>query len=141
MVHAEGGGFQAAAGDPLTQRTLPLFFDVLRMLLAGGVTVVAEASLQDQLWRHGLEPLTDTARLRIVQCHASPAVGRERRRSAIDAGGQAAHAKIIGDETEDWERAYASFDRLSISAPSIDVDTTDGLRPALEEIIEFVNRH
>jgi hypothetical protein len=104
------------------------------------VTVVAEAAFQDRLWRHGLEPHTEIARLRIVQCHANPAIGRERRRSALDAGPETAHAKIIGDEIEDWERAYASFDRLSIPAPSIDVDTTDGLLPDLEEIVEFVNR-
>lgn len=140
MVHGQGVRFQAAAGDPLTQRTLPLFFDLLRMLVEGGVTVVTEAAFQDHLWRHGLEPLTEIARLRIIQCNADPAVGRERRRAAHDAGGETAHAEIIGDAIEDWERAYASFDRLSIPAPSIDVDTTDGLVPDLQEIVEFVNR-
>ena len=140
MVHGQGAEFQATAGDPLTQRTLPLFFDVLRLLVEGGVTVVAEAAFQDQLWRHGLEPLTGLARLRIIQCHADPAVGRTRRRAAHDAGGETAHAKIIGDTIEDWERAYSSFDRLSIPAPSIDVDTTDGPVPDVEEIIAFVNR-
>src|SRR3954452_25248663 len=64
MVHAHGGAFEAARGDPLTQRTLPVFFDVLRVLLAGGVTVVAEAAFQDGVWRQGLEPLTRHARLR-----------------------------------------------------------------------------
>ena len=139
MVHAHGVGFEAAAGDPLTQRTFPLFFDVLRTLLAGGVTVVAEAAFQDPLWRRGLDPVTEIARLRIVQCHADPAVGRQRRRLA-DAGGESAHAKIIGDEVDDWERNYASFHRLSIEAPSIDVDTTDGLAPDLQAIVDFVVR-
>jgi predicted kinase len=140
MVHAQGADFQPGAGDPLTQRTLPLFFDVLRVLLAAGVTVVAEAAFQDRLWRPGLEPLSELAHLRIVQCHADPAVGRERRRAELDAGGRRAHAQIIGQEIEDWERAYASFDRVSIPAPSIDVDTTDGYAPGLAEIVEFVNR-
>ena len=54
MVHAHRGEFEAASGDPLTQRTFPLFFDVLRLLLEGGVTVVAEAAFQDRLWREGL---------------------------------------------------------------------------------------
>ena len=136
MVHAQGGDFEAAAGDSLTRRTLPLFFDVLRMLLAERVSVVAEAAFQDRLWRQGLEPLAQLARLRIVQCHTSPAVGRERRRRD-----ESAHARLLGDEIEYWERAYASFDRISMSAPSLDVDTTDGLVPDLEAIVEFVNRH
>ena len=79
------------------------------------------------------------ARLRIVQCHADPALGRERRRLAADGAGAAAHARIIGDEVEDWRQAYASFQRLSLAAPSIDVDTSVGLTPNLEEIVAFVN--
>lgn len=66
MVHAAGETFRAATGDPLTQRTLPVFFDVLGTLLAAGVTTVAEAAFQDPLWRHGLEPLLGHPRLRIV---------------------------------------------------------------------------
>jgi predicted kinase len=138
MVHAVGDEFRAAAGDALTQRTLPVFFDILGTLLTAGVTTVAEAAFQDRLWRHGLEPLLGHARLRIVQCHVDPALGRDRRRLAVDAG-QTAHATIIGDEVEDWRRAYAEFDRLSLAAPSLDVDTTHGYDPGIEAIIAFVN--
>lgn len=141
MVHALGGEFQAASGDPLTVRTLPLFFDVLRVLLTAEVTVVAEAAFQDQVWRPGLEPLAELAQLRIIQCNVDAAVARERRRSAGNAGGRRrAHAQIIREGIEDWERAFASFDRVSIPAPSIDVDTTDGYAPELAEIVDFVNR-
>jgi predicted kinase len=143
MVHAQGGEFQGAPGDPLTQRTLPLFFDVLRVLVTARVTVVAEAAFQDRLWRQGLEPLAELAQLRIVQCHVDAAVARERaaRRSATNEGRLTAH----GDSTlqkgiEDWKRAHASFDRISIPAPSIDVDTTDGYDPSLDEIVAFINR-
>lgn len=132
MVHAQGGEFEAAAGDPLTMRTLPLFFEVLRVLLEGGVTVVAEAAFQDQLWRPGLEPLTELAELRIVQCHVDAVLGHERasHRATANEGHRRAHgtsALEIG--REDWVRAAPSFNRVSLAAPSIDVDTTDGMRP------------
>jgi predicted kinase len=117
----------------LTERTLPLFFGALRLLLAGGVTVVAEAAFQDRVWRPGLEPLEELAELRIVQCHVDAVVAHGRRRSE-----PGAHARL-GDAVEDWEQAFASFDRLSVAAPSIDVDTTDGYRPGIDEIIDFVN--
>ena len=132
MVHAEDGDFQAAPGDPLTQRTLPLFFEVVRVMLAGGVTVVAEASFQHEVWKAWLEPLAELAQLRIVQCHVDAAVARERDRAA---GRRRAHVVV-----REWEEAFASFERVSIRAPSIDVDTTDGYAPGLVEIVEFVNR-
>jgi len=141
MVHAHAGEFQAAAGDPLTQRTLPVFFDVLRLLLSAGVTVVAEAAFQDHLWRQGLEPLADLARLRVVQCHTDAILALERhdRRAAVEPG-RRAHGDIIGKDLEDWKRAYALFDRVSIPAPSIDVETSHAYEPGLAEIVAFVNR-
>jgi len=141
MVHALGGGFEPAAGDPLTVRTLGVFFDVLHVLLEGGATVVAEAAFQDRLWRQGLDPLMELAELRVVQCHADPAVGRERRRLAHDAGPGKAHAQLIGEGVDEWQRAYESFERLSLDAPSIDVDTTDGYSPSLVEIVGFLERN
>jgi predicted kinase len=147
MVHARRGEFEAAPGDPLTRRTLPLFFDVLRVLLAGAVTVVAEAAFQDRLWRSGLEPLTELAQLRVVQCHVDPAVARVRATRRSDARrGVSRHAPIahadaaLGKEIDEWRQAFASFDRVSVAAPAIDVDTTDAYAPALEEIVDFVNR-
>jgi predicted kinase len=134
MVHAHGEGFEAASGDPLTQRTFPLFFDVVRLLLTEGVTMVAEAAFQDPLWRRGLEPLQDLAHLRVVQCTVDAAVAF--RRYSL----REAHAVITGTEPEDWTRAFDSFNRISIAAPSIEVDTRDGYTPEVPEIVEFINR-
>ena len=71
MVHAHGPGFTASVGDPLTRRTYPLFFDVVRLLLDGGVTVVVEAAWQHQPWERGLAPLATSADLRVIRCHTS----------------------------------------------------------------------
>jgi len=136
MVHASGLGFEAEAGDPLTQRTFPLFFEVLRVLLEGGVSVVAEAAFQDRLWRQGLEPLHALAELRIVQVSVDPAVAHRRYTTR---GAREAHAKILGSGVDDWKRAYESFERLSLAAPSIAVETTDGYTPGVDEIIKFVS--
>lgn len=142
MVHAHGGPYETGPGDPLTQRTFPLFFEVLRVLVANGVTVVAEAAFQDRLWRQGLEPLEELAQLRIVQCHVDVAIARER---AAGSAAQPARVAAHGDSLarlgpDTWEQSFASFERLSIDAPSLDVDTTDGYAPELVEIVAFVNR-
>ncbi|HEV7640254.1 MAG TPA: ATP-binding protein [Gaiellaceae bacterium] len=142
MAHGQPE-FEGGRGDPLSTRTLPLFFGVLRTLLESGVTVVAEAAFQDRLWRPGLEPLAKLAQIRVVQCRVDHAVSYERavRRSTESEH----HAKAHGDSTldkspEDWSRAFESFERVSISAPSIDVDTTDGYAPDLAAIVQFIDR-
>jgi predicted kinase len=132
MVHAHGDGFRAAPGDPLTMRTFPLFFRAVGLLLEGGVTVVAEAAFQDRLWRAGLEPLLPLARLRIVRCHVSDEVARRRILDRAHDATRAAHADADPDIV-----APSSFVELSLPAPSLAVDTTDGYVPALEEIARF----
>jgi len=59
-------------GDELASRTLVVFFDAIRLLLAGGVTVVAEAAFQDQVWTPNLVSLAPLCALRVVQCHTDP---------------------------------------------------------------------
>jgi predicted kinase len=137
MVHAHGGTRTAEAQDPFTMRTFPLFFEVLRVLLTAGVTVVAEAAFQDKRWRLGLEPLVGLAQLRIVHCTVSDAVARERiaRRMASEPG-RAAHAD---GEHLAADSPSTSFQRISIPAQSIVVDTTDGYVPSVAEIVTFIN--
>jgi predicted kinase len=137
MVHAFGSDFQAGPGDQLTMRTVPVFFEVLRVLVAAGVTVVAEAAFQDARWREGIEPLSKLVQLRIVQCSVDDDVARGRLARL-----RAAH----GDRSPGALKAlaggspFADFERLSLPAPSIDVDTTDGYTPDFQTIVEFAAR-
>ena len=142
MAHAAGPEFEPGRGDPLTQRAFSVFFDVVGTLVKAGATVVAEAAFQDRLWRQGLEPLSGYAALRIVQCRVDPetAMRRARERKATNAVARRAHADLIGWDLDDWRRMFEEFERVSLPAPSIDVDTTDGYVPPLEAVVDFVNR-
>ena len=128
-------GFVAAVGDPLTRRTFDVFFDVLGVLLRAGVTVVAEAAFQDPAWRLGLGRLEGLAEVRVVRCVVAPgvALARVSRRRLADPR-RAAHA----DDSVS-EESLASFVPISVPVPTLDVDTTDGYRPDLEEIVTFVD--
>ena len=129
MVHGVEG-FEAASGDELTQRTFPLFFEVLELLLRAGVSVVAEAAFQDFRWRPKLEAFAEIADLRVVQCHTDRAVAMARHATRS----RAAHAdSMVNDEY------YDGFERLTME-PSIDVDATDGYVPSLDEVVAFVSR-
>ena len=139
MVHT-APGFVAGPGDELTMRTLPVFFGVLDLLLRAGVTTVAEAAFQDKIWRAGLEPLERIARIRIVHCvvDAEVAFGRSLRRREGDPL-RRAHADPGPADAAERARAHRAFDRLSLAAPWIEVDTTDGYRPGLGQIVAFIN--
>ena len=140
MVHATWGhaaaGFVARPGDELTARTLPVFFAVLELLLSAGVTTVAEAAFQDHVWRPRLEPLLDLARLRIVNCAVDPDLALQRIRQRAQANPlRRAHA----DPGPERPSVPLAFTRISLDVPSLEVDTADGYRPGLDQIVAFVN--
>jgi predicted kinase len=130
--------FEPKPGDELTRRTLSVFFDVLRLLLECGVTVVAEAAFQNHVWTPNLAQLVALADLRIVQCHTDPAVARRRisereptRRAHPDDGLLAA--------LESGDQYFTEFLRIAIASPTIDVDTTAGYDPTIEDLVAFVD--
>ena len=139
MVHARPG-FVPAVGDELTAATLPVFFSVLELLLRAGVTTVAEAAFQDRVWRPRLEPLRGLAEFRIVHCvvGADVALDRIRRRRAENPLRRAhVDASAAYDPTQ--QLGHDTFDRVCLEAPSLEVDTADGYRPGLDEILAFIN--
>jgi predicted kinase len=139
MVHATPG-FVPGPRDELAARTLPTFFDVLRLLLGAGVTTVAEAAFQDRLWRLGLGPLWSLAQIRIVHCSvpAELAFQRSLRRRAENPL-RRAHADPEPHDAPERMLGHAAFNRVSVDAPWLEVDTADGYRPRLAEIVAFVN--
>jgi predicted kinase len=138
MVHAFGPGFQPAVGDPLTVRTYGLFFETVALLLRGGVTVVAEAAFQHRLWEQGLTPLRGLCDLRVVRCSVPQDLLRARQRQRLaELPTRVAHADLAifreqGEET--------GWDAIHLDVPTLDVDSSDGYLPALDEIADFAAR-
>ncbi|MFI5908066.1 AAA family ATPase [Dactylosporangium sp. NPDC051541] len=139
MVHATDT-FVAAPSDELTRRTLPTFFGVLELLLHAGVTTVAEAAFQDRVWRPHLEPLRAVADIRVVHCQvpAETARARIRRRQAENPARRAHADAHLGDRAA-HAAGHEAFDRVRLDVPVLDVDTGDGYRPGLDEIVAFAN--
>ncbi|MEQ7009677.1 AAA family ATPase [Actinopolymorpha sp. B17G11] len=141
MVHANPG-FVPGPGDPLTERVFPLFFDVLAMLVGAGVSVVAEAAFQGPVWRPGLERLARLADLRVLQCIVDPDIAHARnmQRAKENPLRRAAHGMRSAQRSGE-PRPYA-YDPISMDAPVLHVDTTNGYRPALPGIVAFAGgRH
>lgn len=137
MAHTRPG-FTGGPGDELARRTLPVFFGALELLLRAGVTTVAEAAFQDRVWRRGLEPLSGLAQLRLVRCQVAAGVAFQRslRRRAGNHLRQV-HADPGPADAAAQAAAHDAFRWLTLDAPVIEVDTTDGYRPALAQIAAF----
>jgi hypothetical protein len=73
----------------------------------------------------------------VVQCHTDPVTAR--RRIVARSGTRSAHAdgELIA-RLESGDDYFEQFNRLTVAAPSIDVDTTDGYNPTLERILGFL---
>jgi hypothetical protein len=39
----------------------------------------------------------------------------------------------------DYIRRHLAFDRVSLAAPQIEVDTTSGYRPGIDQVVAFIN--
>ena len=127
----------AAERETLQLRTVDVFFEVLRILLEQEVTVIAEAAFQDHVWSPRLAPLAELAEIKVLQCHTTPETAWARLESRGDARG--AHDDRALLETHgSATRFYESFRRVALDAPTIEVDTTDGYRPSLDTLVEFV---
>jgi predicted kinase len=133
MVHTVGS-FEPRWGDELTQRTFPVFFEVLGMLLRAGVTVVAEAAFQHHVWAPQLEPLLEIAACRVVRCRADTDVATKRVAGRV----RTAHAdRAFLDDLASGRAFYQEFRHIELDIPTIDVDTTSGYSPPLDEIVAF----
>jgi predicted kinase len=133
--------FTAGRDDELSRRTNIVFFEIIEKLVRAGVATVAEAAFQDRLWRPGLEPLLDLARIRVVHCVVDPELALERslrRRAASQL--RRAHADPAPAEAGAFLDRLRAFHRIDLVVPLIEADTTHCYRPALDELAAFATR-
>jgi predicted kinase len=128
------------AGEPggdLQRHATDAFFDALALLLGRGVTVVAEAAFQHEVWAPRLEPLRAVARVRVVLCEVGPelAGARQVKRGLGDPARARYHSDGPGRDRA--TESTGSYDPPRLDVPTLPVDTSDGYRPAFEALVEF----
>lgn len=150
LVHADPS-FTSDRHHEFNLRANDAFFAVLSVLVSAGSGVVAEAAFQHRLWAPGLAPLVDVADLRIVRCSATPQVARERvqRRLCEDPRLRSEHQDaswLAAQSGEDGAGAVRAgpglapeFTPLALRVPTLEVDTTDGYAPGLDEVVAFAS--
>jgi predicted kinase len=116
--------------DEIAWQAYQIFFDTIEALLQQQVTLIAEAAFQHKLWAPRLQPLSEIASLRIIVCN-------------VDS--QVAHSRCVARNLADPARerihppptAPSDYDPPHLDVPTITVDTSNGYRPAFEQIVAF----
>ncbi|MFJ8743780.1 AAA family ATPase [Embleya sp. NPDC127516] len=131
-----GGG----GGNPLGHRPPDAVFDVLKVLVRAGASVVVEATFPDRLWRPKLEPLSRIARTRVVHCTVPTSIAHDRiaQRARENNHRSAPVDHDLPDAITAEEHTLESVVPTSPDVPTLTVDTSKGYNPSMEEIISFV---
>ena len=129
FVHANA---DAGADDrDVTSKVFGVFFETIASLLNHRVTLVAEAAFQHKLWAPKLQPLRETADVRVIVCHVDTDLARARRvaRGEADPSRERFHAPV--------DPAVGIYDPPRLEVPMLTVDTTDGYRPSFDAVVTF----
>lgn len=115
------------------------FFETIDLLVSKRISVIAEAAFQDKLWKPKLLDLLHKAEIKILICKANLDLIKSRfaNRLSNNSGRERYH----GDESMAKERFIEltkNYVPVNIDAPTMQVDTSEDYRPAIEEIIHFI---
>lgn len=133
-------GVAGSPGDEIGRVVYEVFFDTIERLLRSRITLVVEAAFQHKVWAPKLEPWRKIARVRIVQCEVSAAVARERHiaRGLADPERERFHDdQPVRAAREGRALPLEEYDPPRMEVPTLVVDTKDGCRPGMGEVVGF----
>ncbi len=114
---------------------VPAFHEAIATFLGSGVSLVADATLYRGVSEQDITSLVALADAINVHCRAADAVERFREREARSADRLAPIDSLVARVRTDLPR---TVDPLLLDWPVIEVDTTSGYSPTLDEIVALV---
>jgi predicted kinase len=124
--------------DDVARQACHVFFDTVANLVCQRVTLVAEAAFQHRRWAPRLEPLLNLARVRVIICHVTPALARDRRVDRVLT--DPARARFHPDPFVQPSSADVppdSYDPPRLGVPTLTVDTSAGYEPPFSALVDF----
>jgi predicted kinase len=134
-------GDAGSPGDEIAWAVYDTFFATIELLIGRRITLVAEAAFQHRLWAPKLATLREAARVRILLCEVDPQLARRRhieRGLADPLRERFHHDAAVRAAREGRELPIGLYQPPDLGLPTLRVDTSDGYRPGLEEIVRFV---
>ena len=130
-----------ALGNDVNREIYETFFQAVELLVSKGISLVIEAAFQHKLWVPKLESLQHLSRMSIVICALDPLLARSRfiERATTDPTRKRFHGDQVVSAANQGDRLpIENYDPPRLSTPTLHVDTTNGYRPSMEEIVSFV---
>jgi predicted kinase len=128
-------------GKDVNQGIYTAFFEILEFLLIKRITLIAEAAFQHHLWAPPLEGLLQISEIKIIICMVDPHLARSRfvQRGLSDPN----RLKFHGDwgvraAQEGIELPPGDYNPPLLPIPTLEVDTSEGYRPSLNDIEAFL---
>lgn len=120
-----------------------LFFETVERLIDGGVSLIAEAAFQHKVWSAKLRPLMDKAQVRLFICSPGgdgrAALNRFLERGFSDPRREYFHGdKGVHMARAGMELAVSAYEEPRLDVPTWHIDTSDGYRPEIAEIIKDI---
>jgi predicted kinase len=132
-------GAAATSGGSIASRTYGSMFECAAVLLRAGCSIVIEATFERKRFSLDARPVVALARPRVVRCAVAHDLAVERIAERANRAERFAHPDAAALDSMrsgafDWE----AYDLRPLRLPTLDVDTTDGYAPTLDQMIAFV---
>lgn len=116
------------------------FFEVIDLLMARDISLIAEAAFQDHLWKPQLLHLRDKAEIRIIICEINPDLAKARFKNRLLTNPD--RRKFHGDNQhkENGGLQTDTYVSVNMDVPTLRVDTTQDYKPEFLQIVEFARR-
>jgi predicted kinase len=128
-------------GKDVNQNIYGTFFEILEFLLTKQITLVAEAAFQHHLWAPPLERLSQISEIKIIICMVDPYLARSRfvQRGLSDPNRLRFHGDWgVRAAQEGIELPPGNYDPPLLPIPKLEVDTSNGYCPSLDDIESFL---
>jgi len=139
MIDAERRQEPPPLGDPLAVKAYEVMYEIARRHVECGVSVIVESAFRVDLSKPELEAMTEGAEVRQIACYCPIELLIERfdARRTSDGRRRAHPDDAVLQLFRDASFGWHLYEPVELGAPLLQVDTTDGYNPCLDDIDFF----
>ncbi len=145
FVHTMGGNHDSL-GKNVNAHLNEIFFDSVQFISSRNIGLVIEAAFQHKIWEQKLRTLIEKAKVAVIVCSVDPYLARSRflERGLADPTRERFHGRgedyLPKDESDLLRMPIKQYTPPKLNLPTLNVDTTAGYEPTLDDVISFITK-